>query len=112
MKKTIVLLVLSIAMCSTVFAQKNLEKRIDKRVDTYVERVESNMTLSDKEKKTLVSLREAHAIAFYEIKEKYEKGSAENKEKRKENNREFARSLNEAFGKARAKEIKNASRKN
>ena len=112
MKKTIVLLVFSIAMCSSLFAQKNSDKKIDKRVNSYLETVESKITLSDEEKNTLITLRKAHAIAFYEIKEKYEQGSAENKEKRRENNREFSKSLNKAFGKARAKEIINASRKN
>ena len=112
MKKTILLLVFSIALSSSVFAQKNSGAKIDKRVNAYIETVESKITLTDKEKATLISLRKAHATSLYEINEKYEKGSEELKEQRKLNNKEFSSSLTKAFGKERAKEIKNASKKN
>ena len=112
MKKTILLLVFSIAMCSSLFAQNTTDKKIDKRVNAFVEAVEDNLKITDEEKKTIVTLRKGHAIAFFEINEKYEKGSAEIKEHRKENNKEFSKLLTIAFGKNRAKEIMNASKKN
>jgi hypothetical protein len=112
MKKTILLFVFSIAMCSSLFAQENSNKKIAERVNSYIETIESKITLTDEEKKTIVTLKEAHAVAFMEIKEKYEKGSEEQKEKRKENNKEFSKSLNKALGKDRAKEIISAAKKN
>ena len=112
MKKTIVLLVFSIAMCSSLFAQKNADKKIDQKVSAYVEAVESKLTLTSEEKETLITIKEAQVKASFEINAKYEKGSEELKEKRKESNKEFSKSLNKAFGKDRAKEIKLASRKN
>jgi len=112
MKKTILLLVFSIAMCSSLFAQNTSDKKIDKRVNAYVKAVENNLTLTDEEKKTIVTLRKGHAIAFYELNEKYEKGSEELKKNRKENNKEFSKLLAIAFGKDRAKEIINAAKKN
>ncbi|MEH1006471.1 hypothetical protein VDP25_01915 [Winogradskyella sp. ECml5-4] len=108
MKKTILFVVFSIAMCTSLFAQKN----VDKKVNAYVEAVESKITLTSEEKATLITLKEAHVKAVSEVNEKYEKGSEELKAKRKESNKEFSKSLNKAFGKERAKEIKNASKKN
>ncbi|REE08740.1 hypothetical protein DFQ09_106207 [Winogradskyella pacifica] len=108
MKRTILLLVFTIALTSSLFAQKNT----DKKVNAYIETVESKITLTDEEKATLITLKTAHANAVSEINGKYEKGSEELKAKRKENNKEFSKGLNSAFGKERAKEIKAASKKN
>ena len=113
MKKTILLLVVfSIAISSSVFAQKKSDQKIDKKVNAYIERVESKLTLTNEEKETLTALNEAHVKATLEINEKYEKGSEELKAKRKENNKTYGKSLKDAFGSERAKEIKNAARKN
>ena len=111
MKKTILFLVFSIALSSSLFAQKDLDKKVDKKVNAYIEIVESKLPLSTEEKKTLVLLKKAHVKATFEINEKYEKGTAALKDKRKANNKKFSKSLSKAFGKERAQEIKEASKK-
>lgn len=107
MKKVILFLVFSVVISSSLFAQKNQ----DKKVNAYVEAVESKTTLTSKEKETIIALKTVHVKATSEINEKYEKGSEELKEKRRESNKEFSKSLTKAFGKQRAKEIMNASKK-
>ncbi|MFD2542314.1 hypothetical protein ACFSSB_08285 [Lacinutrix gracilariae] len=108
MKKTILLLVFSIALSSSVFAQSD----VDKKVESYIARVESKLTLTSEEKETLVALNTEHAKATLEINDTYEKGSEELKAKRKANNQKYGKALKEAFGKERAKEIKMAAKKN
>ncbi|WP_299098231.1 hypothetical protein [uncultured Winogradskyella sp.] len=112
MKKSILFLVFSIALSSSLFAQSDLDSKIEKKVNAYIERVESKVTLTAEEKETLRTLNTAHAKASLEINETYEKGSDELKAKRKENNKTYGKALKEAFGDERAKEIKNASKKN
>ncbi|MBU2939824.1 hypothetical protein KO494_09760 [Lacinutrix sp. C3R15] len=106
MKKAILLFVFSLAVFSSSFAQK-----AEKKVNAYIEAVESKTTLTSAEKETLITLKTAHINAISEINANYEKGSEELKARRKESNKEFSKSLNKAFGKDRAKEIKAASRK-
>ena len=108
MKKIVVLLIFSLAINSSLFAQKNL----DKKVNSYVETVESKTTLTSKEKETITAFKKTHLMAIAEISKNYEKGSSELKEKRRESNKQFSKSLTEAFGKQRAKEIVSASKKN
>ncbi|MFD1016063.1 hypothetical protein [Winogradskyella rapida] len=108
MKKTILLLVFSIALSSSLFAQQD----VDKKVEAYITRVESKITLTSEEKATLITLNTEHAKAGLEINDTYEKGSEELKAKRKENNKRYGKALKEAFGKERAKEIKMAAKKN
>ena len=112
MKKSILLLVFTIVMSSSLFAQKNMDSKIDTKVTTYIERVESKITLTDQEKETLIALITKHAKASLELNKVYEKGSEELKAERKENNKRYSRSLRDTFGAERAKEIKIASRKN
>ncbi|MEO9570717.1 MAG: hypothetical protein ABJH82_01230 [Polaribacter sp.] len=107
MRKLVILLVFTLTMSSSLFAQKN----IDKKVNAYVETIESKIQLSSKEKETLKTLKVAHMKATSEISKNYEKGTPELKEKRKENNKKFTKALTEAFGKEKAKEITSASKK-
>jgi len=107
MKKLILFLVFTITLSSSLFAQKNTEKKIN----TYIETVASKVQLSSKEKDALKTLKVAHMKATLEVSEKYEKGSVELKEARKENNKKFSKGLVDAFGKERAQEIKKASKK-
>jgi hypothetical protein len=107
MKKVILFLAFTVAMSSSLFAQKNL----DKKVDAYVETVASKIALSSKEKETLKTLKVVHMKATLVINKKYEKGTSELKEGRKESNKKFSKALIEAFGKERALEIKKASKK-
>ena len=108
MKKVLLFLAFTVAMSGSLFAQKNLEKK----VNTYVETVASKITLSSKEKETLKTLKTAQMQSAFEINKKYEKGTPELKEQRKVSNKEFSKALIKAFGKERAQEIKKASKKN
>ena len=112
MKKSILLLVFSIVMSSSLFAQKNMDAKVDKKVNTYIERVESKITLTSEEKETLTTLIITHTKASFETNKNFEKGSEELKAKRKENNQKYGKSLNKAFGKERAKEIRIAGKNN
>ncbi|WP_055444443.1 hypothetical protein [Lacinutrix himadriensis] len=106
MKKAILLLVFSLAVFSSSFAQK-----AEKKVNAYIEAVESKTTLTSQEKETLIALKTKHVEATSEISQNYEKGSEELKAKRKESNKAFSQALKDAFGKERAQEIKAASKK-
>jgi len=108
MKKVLLFLIFTVTMSGSLFAQKNL----DKKVDAYVETVASKVQLSSKEKETLKTLKVVHMKAALEISKKYEKGTPGLKEGRKESNKQFSKALIEAFGKERALEIKKASKKN
>ncbi|SDS22780.1 hypothetical protein SAMN05216503_2384 [Polaribacter sp. KT25b] len=108
MKKVILFLVFSLVLSGSLFAQKNIEKK----VNTYVETVASKITLSSKEKETLKTLKVAQMQSAFEINKKYEKGTPELKEQRKASNKDFSKALIKAFGKERAQEIKKASKKN
>ncbi|WP_405562462.1 hypothetical protein [Polaribacter sp. Asnod6-C07] len=107
MKKIILFLVFTVAMISSSFAQKNIEKK----VNTYVETVASKITLSSKEKETLKTLKAAQMQSAFEINKKYEKGTPELKEQRKASNKDFSKALIKAFGKERAQEIRKAAKK-
>ena len=110
MKKVIIFLVFSIAISSSLFAQKSEDKKTQKRVDAYIETIESKITLSNEEKEKIIALKKEHTKTFFEIKSEYQ-DIAEQKEKRKENNKKFNASLKEAFGKERSQEIKKAAKK-
>lgn len=110
MKKVILFLVFSIAMSSSIFAQKKMDKKIQQRTDSYIEAVESKITLSSEEKAKIIVLKKEHLKTVFQISADY-KGKPELKEKRKESNKMFNKSITKAFGKERAKEIINASKK-
>lgn len=114
MKKSILLLVFTVTISSSLFAQKNQDKKIQKNVDTYMEIVESKITLFSEEKEKITELKTEHTKAYIEITNKY-KGKTdlteEKKQAIKEINKKYSQSLIEAFGKERAKEIKEASKK-
>ena len=114
MKKAILFLVFTVAISGSLFAQKNQDEKIQKRVDTYIETVESKITLSNEEKEKIIELKTAHTEASLKIIAKY-KGKTElaeeKKQARKELNKGFNKSLVEAFGKERAKEIRTAAKK-
>jgi hypothetical protein len=107
MKKVLLFIVFTLVMSSSLFAQKNIEKK----VNTYVETVASKITLSSKEKEPLITLKFAQMLSAFEISKKYKKGTPELKEQRKESNKKFSKALAKAFGKERAQEIKKASKK-
>lgn len=107
MKKRLLFLASFIAISGSLFAQQNL----DKKVNQYIERVEAKISLTSEEKETLKTLNSELLTASLEISKNYEKGSEELKAKRKENNKKYGKALIEAFGAERAKEIKNAARK-
>jgi hypothetical protein len=107
MKKVILFLVFSVVLSGSLFAQKNIEKK----VNTYVETVASKITLSSKEKETLKTLKTAQMQSAYEINKKYEKCTPELKEQIKVSNKDFSKALIKAFGKERAKEIRKAAKK-
>ena len=111
MKKVLVFLVFSVVLSSSLFAQKNGDKKIQKRVNSYVEAVESKITLSKEEKEKLIVLKTEQTKSSSEITAQY-KGTPELKAKRKESNKEYSKALSKAFGKDRAKEIISASKKN
>jgi len=112
MKKLIILLVFSLAINSSIFAQKSQEQKIERKVLAYIEAVESKTTITSEEKETITVLKKEHLNAIAEIGEKYEKGSDDLKAKRKESNKKYSKALSKAFGKERAKEIISASKKN
>ena len=109
MKHLIVLLVLGFAINVSVMGQKKYAPNIVKNASTYVERVESNITLSKAEKEILLKFKCEHTNG-YSIANKTLKGKPGYDEKRKELNKNFANSLEKAFGKKRSLEIRKASR--
>lgn len=106
MKKIILFLVFTVSISGTLFAQKN----IDKKVNAYVKTIESKTTLTAEEKTKILELKKEHLISIAQVTKDF-KGKPEFKEKRKESNKKFSAALVEAFGKERAKEIKVASKK-
>ena len=110
MKKVLVFLVFSVVLSSSLFAQKNGDKKIQKRVDSYVEAVESKITLSKEEKEKLIVLKTEQTKSSFQIIAEH-KGTPELKVKRKESNKKYSLALKEAFGKERAKEIVKASKR-
>ena len=106
MRKELVLLVFTLTMSSSLFAQKN----IDKKVTNFVKKIESKITLTAQEKTKILALKKEHMISFAEITKKF-KGKPEFKEKRKASNKKFSKALTEAFGKERALEISKAAKK-
>mgnify|MGYP003648890516 FL=1 len=110
MKKVILFLVFSVVVSGSLFAQKNADKKLQKRTDAYIARVESKITLSKEEKEKLIVLKNEHTKSSFQITSEH-KGTPELKVKRKERKMQFSKSLTEAFGKKRAKEIKKASKR-
>lgn len=111
MKKLITFLVFSVAISSSLFAQKNQDKKVAKRVATYIETIESKISLSSEEKTQITTFKKAHTEALFKINEEHKDNAALKKEKRKEINKKFSTALKEAFGKDRSKEIIKASKK-
>lgn len=110
MKKLILFLVLSIVVSGSLFAQKNVDKKIEKLTDKYIALVESKITLAEKEKEKLIVLKKEHTKSSFQITAEH-KGTPKLKEKRKEINKKYSRSLIDAFGKERALEIRKAAKK-
>ncbi|WP_298946197.1 hypothetical protein [uncultured Polaribacter sp.] len=106
MKKIILFLVFTISISGTLFAQKN----IDKKVNAFVKTIESKTTLTSKEKTKILELKKEHLISIAQVTKDF-KGKPEFKEKRKESNKKFSAALVEAFGKERAKEVMKAAKK-
>jgi len=109
MKKSILFTLLFVAFSMSSFAQKNLEKRIKANVDAYIERVEKNTTLTAEEKTKLFGLKKDHTENFWKISQEY-KDKPELKAKRQEINIAYGKSIMDAFGKERGREILKAAR--
>lgn len=107
MKKIILFLVFTVTISGSLFAQKN----VDKRVNAFVKTIESKTTLTSEEKYKILELKKEHLISIAQITKEF-KGKPEFKKKRKEANKTFNTALVNSFGKDRAKEIKVASKKN
>ena len=109
MKKIIVLLVFTVAISNSLFAQKNQGKKTEKKINAYIEAIESKLTLTVEEKVKIIALKTESIEVSNELSKRY-KGKTELKEEKKAAKKEikknYSKSLIEAFGKDRANEIR------
>lgn len=91
-------------------AQSNYEKKLDGNVKSYMSKVESKIELSSAEKEKLYELKKTHTVSFWKVNKEY-KNSPDLVGKKKEVNVAFVKSLDNTFGKERAREIKIAAKR-
>ena len=106
MKKILFTLVLGLLVNITTMAQTNNDRRAERITQQAIEKIETSLTLKEEEKKTFVTLKKEQLFKHFEIVEKYKVKDPEMfREKITENNQKINKSMFEAFGKARAREI-------
>jgi methyl coenzyme M reductase beta subunit len=109
MKKQIIVALVCLFMGFTAMAQDNMDNRIENNVNAYIEKVESNIKLTDEEKTKIFELKKVHTISFWEVSEKF-KGKPELSDEKTKVSKAFSESLIKEFGRERGLEILKASR--
>lgn len=106
MKKSLITLVLGLLVSVATMAQSNKEIRAERITQQAVTKIEASLTLTEEEKKTFEDLKKESLFKHFEIAEQYKTDNPEIfKQKINENNQLFNKSMFDAFGKARAREI-------
>ena len=113
MKKTIVTFAFGLLISLTAFAQSSIEKSAIRRTNESIVSIEKTIELSDTAKTTFFELKKEQVVNHITLAQKYKDSDPDKfKEKIKANRKDFNLKLNEALGKARAKEILTAERVN
>ena len=113
MKKSLFTLVFGLLISVTAVAQSNLEKHVEKSTDIKIERIEASLKFqNDEEKEKFATLTKEQLTRHFNIGKKYKKSDPEMcKQKRRDNNKQYNKELQEAFGTERAKALFQASKK-
>ncbi|WP_139959232.1 hypothetical protein [Flavicella sediminum] len=111
MKKTVFTFALSLLLSLGAMAQSKNEARALKTSKAKIELIEKTVKLSDSEKETYIELSKAYVLNHLSLRDLKQSDPAAFKSGIKENNADFKNKLTAAFGKEKATEIMDASKK-
>lgn len=106
MKKSLFTLVLGLLISVAAMAQSKNDRRAETIIQKEITKIEASLTLEDEEKETFKKIKKEQVLKHIEIVEEFKtKDPVLFKQKVRENNQSYNKSMFEAFGKPRAREI-------